>query len=193
MTFEYNIDKRVVADVDGNELMAVDALETMLGKSLPSISKVKKTRRSKAYMRSVPWKFDFKNNCVKCNRAYHLQRHHITYNPKLVVFLCETCHSRITGINTRAAVIAGTSVVFKTTYTNKIRVILWRYFIKTPWPLDKKKKPIRRLSKLKIREILSGFNHLESIGNNVETPSKYNSDIGPDKTSDGICTQIARR
>lgn len=125
-----------------------------------------KTRRSGKVNHSVPWRHDFNNNCIKCHRAYHLQIHHITYNPELTAFLCETCHSHITGLNSRAAGIAGTSKRFKPNYTNKIRVILWRWFLQNPWPSDDDCKPLRRLSKTLIQKILrkAEFNHLKTIG-----------------------------
>ena len=92
----------------------------------------RKKRTKGKVNRSVPWKHDFKNNCVKCNRAYHLQEHHITYKPEIKVFLCETCHKKVTKLNTAAAPIAKTNLITKPVYTNKIRVMLWRWFVKAP-------------------------------------------------------------
>ena len=92
----------------------------------------RKKRTKGKVNRSVPWKYDFKNNCVKCNRAYHLQEHHITYNPEIKAFLCETCHKKVTKLNTAAARVANTNLATKPVYTNKIRVMLWRWFVKAP-------------------------------------------------------------
>ncbi len=90
---------------------------------------IKCTKRTKKQMYSVPWKHDFKNNCVKCNRAYHLQKHHIIYTPSTTAFLCEKCHKKITNINTFAAGVANTSKVNRPNYTNRIRVTLWKWFL----------------------------------------------------------------
>ncbi len=163
--FEYDIVKRSIIDHSGKVQSAVDWLTTSLGTALPP---KKSARRSKSHMHSVPWKHDFKNNCVKCNRAYHLQKHHIVYNPALIVFLCETCHSRVTGLNSRAAVVADTSLYHKPIYTNKIRVILWRWFLANPWPVDKSNKPVKRLSKTSVRNILSKH-ELNLLKQNVGT------------------------
>ena len=92
----------------------------------------KNSVRQKKRMKKIPWKHDFKNNCIKCNRAYHLQEHHITYKPEIKAFLCETCHKKITKLNTAAAPIAKTNLTTKPVYTNKIRVMLWRWFVKAP-------------------------------------------------------------
>jgi GTPase SAR1 family protein len=109
---------------------------------------------AKQHMFNNPWRHDFKNNCVKCNKAYHLQEHHITYNPDLKAFLCVSCHAKITGLNTRAARIAYTSKEFKPDYTNRVRIILWRWFIANTWPTTSDNIPVRRLSKALIRKIL---------------------------------------
>ena len=104
-----------------------DFLDTAFGKK-PIKKKISKSPRRNRL--AGPWRHDFKNNCVKCNRAYHLQRHHITYDPPLTAFLCETCHKQITKLNTAAALIARTNLKTRPTYTNKIRVIIWRWFLK---------------------------------------------------------------
>ena len=88
----------------------VAELTAMVGDYIQQKKKEPKPKKgTRAYMQSVPWKYDYNNHCVKCNRVYHLQKHHITYTPSLTVFLCEKCHSKITGMNTRAARIVGTS------------------------------------------------------------------------------------
>lgn len=131
-------------------------------------SKKDKHKISKVLQKSKyagPWKHDFKNNCVKCNRAYHLQEHHITYNPSLTVFLCKTCHDRITALNSAAAIIARTSLTYRLTYTNKIRVILWQWFLKSKWS-DK------NILNILVKNILneSEFNPLKSkMETTVET------------------------
>lgn len=103
-----------------------------------------------------PWKHDFKNNCKKCNRAFHLQRHHIIYKPKLVVFLCEHCHNMITRLNTKTARIANTNKKTKPIYTNQVRATLWLWFINNPWPVDNEtKKAVKTPSKEQIVNLLN--------------------------------------
>jgi len=109
-------------------------------------------KQKKAY--DGPWKHDFKNNCVKCNRAFHLQRHHIIYDPPITAFLCHTCHERITRLNTAAAKIAHTSKKYKLKYTNQVRVRLWKWFIKESWPIDADGKAVKTPSETKIKDIL---------------------------------------
>ena len=157
-----------------------------LQKSKIDLSGKNPARRSKEYMNSVPWKHDFKNNCIKCNTAYHLQKHHIVYEPPVVVFLCQTCHRKITGLNSRAAGIAGTNLKTKPNYTNRVRITLWRWFKDNPWPVDKNNKPVRRLSKTKIREILQILNvnqkqslsSIPQVGSPTSTGHKLPIDIG---------------
>ncbi len=153
-----NIQEQVVLDAKGKPCMAVDFLSKSLGLKLPKkkFPKPQPRRGTKRYMHSVPWKYDFKNNCVKCNRAYHLQKHHITYSPPLTVFLCEKCHSKITGINTTAAKLFKTSKYYKPSYTNKIRAILWRWFIDNPWP-KKNGSPMKTLEKSFLHKIILNY------------------------------------
>lgn len=190
-TFNYDLTKQDIVDSTGKVQSVTSWLTTTLGTKLP-MKKKKPARRSKKYMQSVPWKHDFKNNCVKCNRAYHLQKHHIVYNPSVEVFLCENCHSKITGMNSRAVKIAGTSLTYRRDYTNRVRIILWRWFKDNPWPTQDG-KPVRRLSKTKIKEILHKFNtDIKSPIPQVDSPTptghKLPIDIGLPATCAGtIC------
>ena len=155
-------------DLSGKSTTVEDELTRALGAKVVKILTTKK--KTKAQKLAGPWKHDFKNHCVKCNKAFHLQRHHIIYSPPAVVFLCAQCHSKITGINTRAAGIAGTSVEYKPHYTNKIRRILWRWFMSNSWPVDSGGKPVKRLSKTKIRNILKA-----ELGSNLLGFSRDNT------------------
>jgi len=76
-----------------------------------------------------PWKHDRRHKCRKCSSSYHLQRHHITYKPEIIEYLCVKHHKQITALNTAAAPVAHTNLKTKTAYTNQIRVILWKWFL----------------------------------------------------------------
>lgn len=145
-------------DLSGKLLSSSEALSQMIGQKLP----VRKRRRNakKSTLRGLkgPWKHDFKNFCVKCNSSFHLQKHHITYQPALTVFLCEDCHKLVTSLNARGSWVAGGNKKTRTTYTNKIRVILWRWFLSSTWPEDEHGKPLKRLSKTLTRKILTDAN-----------------------------------
>ncbi|MCP3924936.1 MAG: hypothetical protein GY714_20345 [Desulfobacterales bacterium] len=132
---------------------SVDFLTESLGKKLPPKKVSRYPRGSKL---AGPWKYDFKNKCKKCNRVFHLQKHHITYDPSLTVFLCEHHHDRITAVNTTAAKIFHTSKYHKPTYTNQIRVILWRWFIDNPWP-KKNGSPVKTLETSLLKKIVSEY------------------------------------
>jgi len=80
-----------------------------------------------------PWKHDHRHKCCKCSSSYHLHRHHITYQPPITEFLCVKHHKQITALNTAAAPVAHTNLKTKTTYTNQIRVILWRWFLSSKY------------------------------------------------------------
>lgn len=87
--------------------------------------------------------------CIKCNTLSELHAHHVTYTPAVVVDLCKLCHNRITGLNTKGSLVAHGNKLTNTAYTNKLRLVLWKWFLTNPWP-DK-----RRISKTEVRSILS--------------------------------------
>jgi len=91
--------------------------------------------------------------CVKCKKFGKVDRHHVTYVPEVIVDLCHECHSKITGLNSRAAFIAYTNKATKVTYTNRVRLIMWRWFISDEWPLDRK-----RICKTEVRNRLAKAN-----------------------------------
>ncbi len=86
--------------------------------------------------------------CVKCGSHERLHKHHITYKPPNIVILCKLCHSRITGLNTKGSLVAGGNKYKRVEYTNRLRMVLWSWFIRTPWPNK------RRLSRTEVRGIL---------------------------------------
>ena len=142
----------------------IEALEEMIGSQLPE--KIKRVKFKNKKLRG-PWKNDFKNSCAKCSTTFHLQRHHITYEPELTVFLCYECHRRITGLNARGSSIAHGNIKTRTTYTNRIRVILWRWFLNSRWPVTSGGNPIKRLSRTFVKEILQKANfkiEVQSLG-----------------------------
>lgn len=87
--------------------------------------------------------------CVKCESKGKLHRHHITYSPPLMADLCPLCHSRVTGLNTKGSFVAWGNKKTRPDYTNRLRLVLWNWFLKTPWP-DR-----RRVSQTEVRDILS--------------------------------------
>lgn len=69
--------------------------------------------------------------CVKCSASKAI-RHHVTYEPELVARICPKCHTKITVVNTIAA------VVLKKKLSNSIRVLLWAWFLIHKGPVDEK-------------------------------------------------------
>jgi len=114
-------------DVSEKKVTFMDLLTKSIGKEFPKT-------KSKTERLAGPWRHDFKNNCINCNRAFHLQVHHITYTPPITVFLCKACHDKITLLNKHTAATAGTSLEYKLAFTNRVRVIIWRWFLANPWP-----------------------------------------------------------
>jgi len=137
-----------------------DALKSLLGTKIS-----KKTRRQieRQERFAGPWRHDFHNSCIKCNKKYHLQKHHITYNPPLEVFLCIQHHKQITMINTLGSQIAHGSLKYRETYTNKLRVVLWKWFLKTP---------IQAITKPLVRDALKETRFSENLGTAGEQPDK---------------------
>lgn len=90
-----------------------------------------------------------KRECLKCKDTKKLHRHHVTYEPCYRVYLCRTCHGRITSLNTIGSYVAHGSKKHRPEYTNKLRLTLWAWFLANTWP-DK-----RRLSRDQVRSILS--------------------------------------
>jgi hypothetical protein len=80
--------------------------------------------------------------CKRCNSNEDLHKHHITYKPERIAFLCEYCHGRITGLNTRAACIQHKPL------TNEQRLFLFHYFLYFQ-DIDKK-----RVSRGTVRQLL---------------------------------------
>ena len=76
--------------------------------------------------------------CAKCGKFGKVDRHHVTYDPVVLVNLCRSCHSRITSLNARAAFVAYTNKIKRKAYTNRVRLILWRWFMNNPWPESKR-------------------------------------------------------
>ncbi len=76
--------------------------------------------------------------CVKCKGFGKIHRHHITYEPVVLADLCPLCHGRITGLNTKAAKIAYSSKEHRREYTNRLRLVLWNWFINNKWPEKKR-------------------------------------------------------
>lgn len=62
--------------------------------------------------------------CIKCRKRKRTIRHHVTYKPELVVRICARCHTKITVVNTIAAVILGKKL------SNELRLALWVWFLK---------------------------------------------------------------
>lgn len=60
--------------------------------------------------------------CVKCGVGRTI-RHHVIYKPEKVVRICPKCHTRITVVNTIAA------VVMRKKLSNEIRLLLWEWFL----------------------------------------------------------------
>lgn len=89
-----------------------------------------------------------KRRCVKCKGFGSIHRHHIIYEPEVVVDLCSVCHAKITGLNTKAARVAYSSKIHRKGYTNRLRLVLWNWFINNEWP-DKK-----RISYIEVYRIL---------------------------------------
>ncbi len=147
-----------IIDHSGKTTTRERALLSMLG--LKVTKKIPKKTRKKKGLRGLkgPWKHDFKNFCTKCNSTYHLQRHHITYEPEITAFLCFDCHKRVTGLNARGSHAAYGNKKTRTTYTNQIRVILWKWFLSHTWPVDTEGKPLKRLSRTFILGILESKN-----------------------------------
>ena len=61
--------------------------------------------------------------CVKCDKTYGLDRHHITYKPAKIALLCRNCHVKITSVNMIA------SIILKRKLTNEDRIRLWKWFL----------------------------------------------------------------
>ncbi len=150
--------QKTILDQSGRLSTPEKVLSSILGPTPLKVRKRPKVKKTRLKGLKGPWRHDFKNFCVKCNSTFHLQRHHITYHPALTAFLCEDCHRRVTGLNARGSHVAGGNKKTKTTYTNKIRVILWRWFLANPWPVDSTSTPLLRLSKTSVRGILDAAN-----------------------------------
>ena len=131
-------------DLSGKESIAVEAAIALglISKEQRWTEKIEQLKRDekarlkskvsrKKYMQSIPWRHDFKNNCIKCNSAYHLQEHHVTYNPEIKTYLCYSCHKKVTKLNKRGSLLANGSLNARPEYTNRLRVTLWRWFLKT--------------------------------------------------------------
>lgn len=97
-----------------------------------------------------------KNNwkCVKCKKDYYIHRHHVTYDPAVIKLLCRNCHGLITSINYVGSIVAGGNKDTRTKYTNTLRWVLWKWFLKTDFP-----KGTKRVSKTVVRNALrdAGF------------------------------------
>ena len=61
--------------------------------------------------------------CVRCKRKQLLQRHHITYDPEKLTWLCFFCHAAITLVNKYAALAQGAAL------SNQRRLQLWEEFL----------------------------------------------------------------
>lgn len=105
--------------------------------------------------------------CVKCGSHEHLHRHHITYYPPNIVVLCRLCHSRITGLNTKGSLVAGGNKVTRTEYTNRLRIVLWKWFITNPWPNK------RRVSRTEVRSILRGAKFVVELRSTKRSRQHY--------------------
>jgi hypothetical protein len=112
--------------------------------------------------------------CCRCASRSRLHRHHVTYIPEKIVMLCWLCHSRVTGLNTKGSLVAGGNKITRTDYTNKLRLVLWEYFMKTPWPTGK-----RRMSKTDLRVILHKLNFKIELNSSKTRPcSREPSNLG---------------
>ena len=105
-----------------------------------------------------PWRYDIVNHCERCGSRHYLQRHHVTYEPEILVYLCTPCHKRITSINTRGSQVAYGNKKTRVEYTNGLRRVLWNWFMTSPWPVKEDGTPIRRMSKGRVRR------HLKEVG-----------------------------
>ena len=150
--------ERSIIDHSGKLVKSSEALAKMLGGKVVPCKREKRQKKTTLKGLKGPWKHDFKNSCQKCRKTFHLQNHHITYHPALTAFLCEDCHRKITSLNARGSWVAGGNKRTKTKYTNKIRVILWRWFLKYTWPIDSEGFPVKRVSKSFVRKILVNAN-----------------------------------
>ena len=66
--------------------------------------------------------FPAKVKCEKCKKYKPCDRHHVTYNPDVIVKICRTCHKKITLVNTIAAVLT------KKKMDNILRAVCWLWF-----------------------------------------------------------------
>ena len=66
-------------------------------------------------------------NCIKCSSKNNIHRHHVTYDPEVIVLLCKRCHKLITNINTLVA----ENYNERTTLTNSQRERLQSFFLIT--------------------------------------------------------------
>jgi len=137
---------------------SIESIFDLSEKSPPlrkTLTSLLKTKLSKKGLKG-PWKHDFKNHCIKCGKVFHLQKHHITYQPELVVFLCVKCHKQITMLNTIGSAVAGGSLKHRPNYTNRLRITLWRWFSQRPsaWPVNGADKPVKKLTNSFVLSIL---------------------------------------
>ena len=67
--------------------------------------------------------------CRKCKvkkKSYaELDRHHITYKPRKLVWLCHKCHKHVTYLNMLRARALGRKLQYKD------RLAVWKYFLST--------------------------------------------------------------
>ena len=76
--------------------------------------------------------------CLKCEKTKLLHKHHVTYDPEVIKWLCRICHGLITSINTKIAINR------KRKLSNNLREYLFDIFLKIPLHRTNTKKILLR-------------------------------------------------
>lgn len=91
----------------------------------------------------VPEAYPWRHVCRKCkikkDSWLDLDRHHITYNPDKLIWLCRTCHIRITHLNRREARALGRAL------DNEDRLMVFEDFMNEQTTQDQYKRSIRKM------------------------------------------------
>lgn len=77
-------------------------------------------------------------NCKKCNTTLWLHRHHVTYIPERLEYLCGFCHGLVTSLNTHMA------RRLKRKLPNELREIIFDFFIQVPLKKRSTKKLLKK-------------------------------------------------
>jgi hypothetical protein len=108
------------------QLLEILGDRPVIGKAVSKANRIKRVKERKP--------------CIRCKSTVKSTKHHITYEPELVVVLCDDCHSRITYINTVGAYATGISRTKEgnSVDVNRLRAKLWLWFRYYDGVLNKK-------------------------------------------------------